>query len=312
MSNLGSERVPGYSSGGLPARNDVINCADYYVLLDALTRPNLERWLYETLEAPDYELLYLKTSLKECREASPCLVALQGAPALWDAFVKNGGQQQWGWLIYSRVSRQALLDRLRWLLMVHHPVHGQQVLRLASPAVMHSLLNVEGGESYTHLLGSVIERAWLPVHNAVSTTWWQLDGSDAWQATVLSSVAPPLVLQEAHLAALAQVNWQRFQATLARHLHRYFPSGPLIRHCGNAMEAAEQVIATTSRLGFQGQRAHFYMANILGAYGDAALDVDRNPSLTRLLLQPNHQAPMERLKAAVTLAQQALEQDDMV
>lgn len=309
MSHLTSEGLRKYSPGSPPKHRDVVNQPDYYVLLDAITLPSLERWLYETLEAPDYEVLYLKTPLKECREASPCLVALQGAPALWDAFLTQGAEQQWGWLLYSRASRQQLLTHLRWLLMVHHPVHGQQVLRLASPSVMHSLLNIQGGESYTHLLGNAIERAWLPINNTSSTTWWQLSQSDALQETVVSNVAPPLTLQEAHLSALAQVNWQRFQTTLAKHLQRYFPSGPLISHHGSAMEAAEQVITTTARLGFMGQRAHFYMANILGAHGNAALDVDRYPALAKLLLHPNHQAPMERLKAAVNLAQQALEQD---
>lgn len=312
MSNLTREGLRQYSPGSPPKSGDVVNQPGYYVLLDALTRPSLERWLYEVLEAPDYELLYLKTPLKECCEVSPCLVAIKGAPALWDAFLQQGTEHQWGWLLYSRASRQELLARLRWLLMVHHPVHGQQVLRLASPSVMHSLLNIQGGESYTHLLGNVIERAWLPINNTSSTTWWQLSHSDALQETVVSNVAPPLALQEAHLSALAQVNWQRFQVTLAKHLQRYFPSGPLISHHGSTMKAAEQVIATTARLGFLGQRAHFYMANILGAHGNAALDVDQYPALAQLLLHPNHQAPMERLKAAVNLAQQALEKDDMV
>lgn len=312
MSNLTSGSLRKYSPGALPAHRDVLNQPDYYVLLDALTRPTLERWLYETLEAPDYELLYLKTPLKECREASPCLVALQGAPALWEAFLKQGAEQQWGWLLYSRAPRQQLLARLRWLLMVHHPLHGQQVLRLASPAVMHSLLNIKGGGSYTSLFGSVIERAWLPVKDSTSMTWWQVNQSDSLQETGLPTSASPLTLQEVHLSALAQVNWQRFQVTLAKHLQRYFPLGPLISHHGSAMEAAEQVITTTARLGFMGQRAHFYMANILGAHGNAALDVDRYPALAKLLLQPNHQAPMERLKAAANIAQQVLEQDDVI
>ncbi|QNU62596.1 DUF4123 domain-containing protein [Vreelandella titanicae] len=312
MSNFTSEGLRQYSPGSPPKSSDVVNQPGYYVLLDALTRPSMERWLYETLEAPDYEVLYLKTPLKECREASPCLVALQGAHELWEAFLKQGANQEWGWLLYSRTSRQELLARLRWLLMVHHPTHGQQVLRLASPTVMHSLLNIQGGESYTHLLGNVIERAWLPINNTTSVTWWQLSQSNSLQEALAPNVTPSLILQEAHLTALAQVNWQRFQATLAKHLQRYFPSGPLISHHGSTMKAAEQVIATTTRLGFVGQRAHFYIANILGAHGDAALEVDQHPTLARLLLQPNHQAPMERLKAAVNLAQQALEKDDMV
>ncbi|MFJ5535726.1 DUF4123 domain-containing protein [Vreelandella titanicae] len=312
MSNFTSEGLRQYSPGSPPKSSDVVNQPGYYVLLDALTRPSMERWLYETLEAPDYEVLYLKTPLKECREASPCLVALQGAHELWEAFLKQGAEQQWGWLLYSRTSRQQLLARLRWLLMVRHPVHGTQVLRLASPAVMHSLLNIKGGGSYTSLFGSVIERAWLPVKDSTSMTWWQVNQSDSLQETGVPTSASPLSLQEAHLSALAHVNWQRFQVTLAKHLQRYFPSGPLISHHGSAMEAAEQVITTTARLGFMGQRAHFYMANILGAHGDAALEIDQYPTLARLLLQPNHQAPMERLKAAVNLAQQALEKDDMV
>ncbi|WP_447956305.1 DUF4123 domain-containing protein [Vreelandella sp. EE7] len=307
-----SRHVPQvYSPAGLPAYSEVIKRSGYYLLLDALAHPALESWLYEVLELPDYDVLYLKTPLKECRQASPCLVPIEHASAIWDAYVQYGGQQQWGWLLYSNAPRQALLAQLRWLLIVEHPVHGAQVLRLASPTVLHHLFSIEENDTCAEIFGTAIERAWIPVNQHGSITWWKAHNNKRLENKP-PDFSTSFKLQESHLSALSKVNWQRFQDRLEEHLRHYFSSSPLIEDNASESAAAQKVIEITARLGFVGQRAHFYMANILGAYGEAALDMHKHPALAGLLLYSNDQTPMKRLKDAASLAQQALEKDETV
>lgn len=109
-----------------------------------------------------------------------------------------------------------------------------------------------------------------------------------------------------HLDALSQIAWRRFAQELAKHLETFFMGSPFIREQETSISAAERVICATRELGFAGRRAHYYMANILGAHGEKALDEDSMPDIAVELLQPDHRAPMERLKAAAEASQRRL------
>ncbi|ABI55400.1 DUF4123 domain-containing protein [Alkalilimnicola ehrlichii MLHE-1] len=268
----------------------------HYLLLDGIALEPLERWLYEHLDTPVYEPLYLHTPLEACRKLSPCLVALEPGSLVWERFLEQGAVESWGWLMASDASLEELAAHLRWLLFVEHPLEGEKILRLASAQVVHCLLEAEPEPSQSPLLG-VIGALWLPIAEDDGITWRHLTNTQGEPVRHRKRFR----LQPAHLESLSRIAWQRFAGELAQHLQAFFAHGPLISECGTAGMAARRVIDTTRELGFTGRRAHYYMANILGAYGPAALDEQRMPDLARHVTQTSG-TPMERLKAAATEA----------
>ncbi|MBA2778002.1 DUF4123 domain-containing protein [Billgrantia kenyensis] len=283
---------------GTPPSRMALGERKHYLLLDGIKLEPLEQWLYQHLDAPLYEPIYLHTPLAECRQISPCLVALEPGSPVWEAFLERGILEGWGWLFTTEASLEEAAEHLRWLLFVEHPLEGERILRTASPEVMRCLFEAELQPHRSQLLG-VMEELWLPtVENSV-VTWWHV--AQAHHDEPLTRTAR-FSLQQAHLDSLSRIAWQRFAQELAHHLDTYFATGPLIRECGTAAQAAKQVIDTTRELGFFGRRAHYYMANILGAHGHVALDEQRMPDLARPLSQADGRPPMERLKAVAAEA----------
>lgn len=283
---------------GVPPMNADIAEGKYYLLLDGIKLEPLERWLYERLDDPVYELIYLDTPLAECRRISPCLVSLDKGISIWEAFIENGVKDGWGWLMASAAPQEDVVAHLRWLLFVEHPLTGEQILRVASPEVMKCLLEAEPQPAASALLGE-LDALWLPTHEDGEVAWWYL--ANARQGPVPRDAR--FVLQQAHLDSLSRIAWQRFTEELAQHLETFFVNGPLLRQYDTAITAAKQVIATTQELNYSGRRAHYYMANILGAHGHDALDEQTMPAVAKLLTQPDGRPPMERLKIAAAEAQ---------
>lgn len=272
-----------------------------YVVLDGLKLEPLERWLYEQAEAPVYEPIYLGTSLEGCRGISPCLVKLEDNDPLWDLFLKKGAENQWGWAFVSSATFDELLQHLRWLLFMEHPQEGEKVLRVGSPEVMKCLFSAERQPAKSELLG-VLDAIWLPTNERGVVSWYQVNN----ERTELSKRKERFSLQQIHLDALSHIAWRRFAQELAKHLDTFFSDSPLLLEQGTSINAAGKIISVTRELGFVGRRAHYYMANILGAHGDEALDKNAMPDIAVNLLQPDHRAPMERLKAAAEASQQRL------
>ncbi|WP_445010950.1 DUF4123 domain-containing protein [Vreelandella stevensii] len=273
----------------------------HYLLLDGVKLQPLERWLYEQLESPHYEPLYLSTPLHECRRLSPCLVQLTHHDALWQTFMTEGASQGWGWAFSSSAPFDDILQHLRWLLFVEHPHNATQILCFSQPAVMHGLLEAEPDSTRSALLGPM-QQVWIPVSVQDSVTWYAVDNARPEEV----SHHERFRLQHAHLEAFKRLAWQRFSRELGAHLATFFSDGSLLREHGTAIAAAEHVIHVTQSLGFTGRRAHFHLANILGAHGDCALDAQVRPSIAAPLLQPDGRPPMERLLAASAAAEQAM------
>jgi len=282
---------------GVPPSAAALGDGKHYLLLDGMALEPLERWLYEHLDAPVHEPLYLHTPLEACRKLSPCLVAPEPGSPVWERFLEQGAVEGWGWLMASDASLEELAEHLRWLLFVEHPLEGEKILRLASAQVMQCLLEAEPEPSQSPLLG-VIDAVWLPIAEDDGITWRHLTNTQGERKRYETRFN----LQTAHLDSLSRIAWQRFTGELAQHLEEFFAQGPLIREYGTALMAARRVIDTTRELGFTGRRAHYYMANILGAHGDAALDEQHMPDLARHLTHTDDRPPMERLKAAATEA----------
>lgn len=288
----------GALSVGAPLASEAFAERQYYLLLDGLVLEPLERWLYERLGNPTYEPIYLDTPLAECRRISPCLVKLERQSPVWDDFLEHGACAQWGWLLASEAAWEEITAHLRWLLFMEHPLEGEKVVRVASPEVMRCLLDAEPQPDQSALLG-VIDDLWMPVQEEGVATWWHLRNA----REGVPRPDKPFALQQPHLDSLSRIAWRRFAEELAQHLQRFFPNGPLLRDSDTTLAAAQQVIDTTRSLGFAGRRAHFYMANILGAHGNAALDDASMPEIANTLMCRDGRAPMERLKAAADTAQ---------
>lgn len=277
------------------------NGRECYLVLDGLKLEPLEKWLYEHAETPVYEPIYLDTPLEGCRSISPCLVKLQDNDPLWKIFLQEGAESQWGWVFISSAPFDELLQHLRWLLFVEHPQEGEKVLRVGSPEVMKCLLNVECSPSTSELLG-LFDAVWLPINEHGVVRWYQVNN----EHSELAQRKERFPLQQMHLDALSPIAWQRFAQELAKHLDTFFADSPLLREQETSINAAKKIISITRELGFTGRRAHYYMANILGTYGEKALDEQSMPDIALELLRPDHRAPMERLKAAAEASQRRL------
>ncbi|WP_404464087.1 DUF4123 domain-containing protein [Vreelandella aquamarina] len=292
--------MEGLQAASLPLKADSYG-QNRYLVLDGLKLEPLERWLYEHAEAPVYEPIYLGTSLEGCRSISPCLVKLEDNDPLWDIFLNKGAENQWGWAFGSSATFDELLQHLRWLLFVEHPQEGEKVLRVGSPEVMKCLLSGESLPSKSELLG-VLDVVWLPNHEHGEVGWYQITN----ERSERSQRKERFLLQQDHLDALSQIAWRRFAQELAKHLDTFFSNSLLLREQGTSINAAHKVISVTRELGFYGRRAHYYMANILGAHGEETLDENVMPDIAVELLQRDHRAPMERLKAAAEASQRRL------
>lgn len=283
------------------------HCLNRYLVLDGLQLEPLERWLYEQVESPAYEPLYLGTPLEGCRGISPCLVQLQDNDPLWKRFLESGVDGKWGWRLASSAGFDELLQHLRWLLFVEHPLEGEKILRVASADVMRLLLSAEMSPQQSELLGDM-DKVWLPVNKHGEVSWYEVSN----ERTERLQRKERFQLQQAHLEALSHIAWERFAEELANHLETFFTPSAFIHEHGAPHFAAERVIHLTKELGFPGRRAHYYMANILGAHGERALDEHAMPDTAVLLRQPDQRAPMERLKAAAEVSSRLMNTEKRV
>ncbi|MES3677520.1 DUF4123 domain-containing protein [Halomonas elongata] len=279
-----------------------------FVLLDGVTMEPVERWLYETHSSPVYEPLYLDTPLSGCRALSPCLVELEVGSPVFERFIEEEATKEAGWLLTSSEPMEVVADHLRRLLIVEHPWQGEQTLRVASPEVMRCLCEAESLQQTSFLMGP-IKRLWLPEMQKQELVWHHFETDGEW---LRDDLAERFQLTEAHWASLERIAWRRFRFELAEHLQTYFATGPWLSTFDGAEEAAGEVIELIVALGFHGRRAHFYLANILGAHGRSALDENVMPELARSLKIADGRPPMERLKSAVSLAQAQLNRETSV
>lgn len=205
-----------------------------YLLLDGVSVTELPRKLYQWSDAPTFEPLYRDSRWQELLDLSPCLVALDGRQdPILQAFLDNAAQE-WGYLLFARVSLPILSQHLRDLLCVQSP-HGEPVLlRLADPAVMHSLLEHERMELF-----GPIEQACAP--DALEIRWWQHRRSGS---AIARDRTQPYRLSEAEFDALGEVSFRQTLMDMDRHMNLYFPA--IARPCA-AESASSTCVCWPSR-----------------------------------------------------------------
>lgn len=268
--------------------------APAYLLLDGISVDNLAQRLYQWSESPDFDVLYLDTSWAELGDVSPCLVCLTGQqdPALL-AFVENS-HDEWGYLLFTRASRAELLNHLRWLVSVRHPLGEDMLLRLADPAVVHALLGQAARDNDVTLFG--------PIEQVVAADRIQ----DCWHQHQRSGAAGdarhdrPYPLSESQLEILGEVAFRGILIRLDEHMRDYFPD---YQHALSQPERwqhlrllAEQAYAQ----GFHSEHDITLYANIFGLLGTDALSA--HSDIAALVGQPSSLTPTQRIEQAADMA----------
>ncbi|HCE9574168.1 DUF4123 domain-containing protein [Pseudomonas aeruginosa] len=262
-----------------------------YLLLDGVSVTELPRKLYQWSDTPTFEPLYRDSRWQELLDLSPCLVALDGRQdPILQAFLDNAAQE-WGYLLFARVSLPILSQHLRDLLCVQPP-HGEPVLlRLADPAVMHSLLEHERMELF-----GPIEQVCAP--DALETRWWQHRRSGS---AIARDRTQPYRLSEAEFDALGEVSFRQTLMDMDRHMNLYFP-GYRPALCGRERFQHLRMLAEQAyRRGICSARDILLYANIFGYLGEDALDA--HADIAVLLDGPSSQSPAQRVAAAAELAE---------
>ncbi|MEK8079367.1 DUF4123 domain-containing protein [Pseudomonas sp. XK-1] len=268
--------------------------APAYLLLDGISVETLPQRLYQWSESPDFDVLYLDTPWAELSDVSPCLVRLSGQqdPAL-AAFLENS-HDEWGYLLFSRASRAALLGHLRWLVCVRHPLGEEMLLRLADPAVIHALLEPTMRGADTTLFGPIEH---IVVADSLHHCWYQ---------HLCPGVAPTndhgraYPLTDEQVQRLGEVSFRSMLIRLDAHMREYFPAfqQPLdhVQRWQYLKALAERGYAQ----GFHSEHEITLYANIFGLLGDGALQA--HADIAALLTQKSSLTPSQRIEQAADLA----------
>ena len=266
-----------------------------YLLLDGISVESLAQRLYQWTESPDFDVLYLETPWAELSDASPCLVRLSGQQdPTFSAFLENS-HHEWGYLLFSRADRTELLNHLRWLVRVRHPLGEDMLLRLADPAVVHALFEHSARENDATLFGP-IER--VVVADRIQACWHQHHCPDS--TKVVTPHDRPYQLSEAQLEMLGEVGFRGILIRLDEHLRDYFPD---YQHGLSQPERWQHLRALAERAyaqGFQSEHDITLYANIFGLLGKDALQ--NHADIAALVDQTSSLSPSQRIEQAADLA----------
>ncbi len=265
-----------------------------YLLLDGISVETLPKRLYEWAESPDFDLVYLETPWAELSDVSPCLVRLNGQhdPAL-AAFMQNS-HEEWGYLLFSNASRSSVIEHLRWLVCVCHPMGEKMLLRLADPAVMHALLDQAKKDNDPTLFGPIDQ---IIAADRVENTWHrhQRPGS-----TIPMQYSRPYQLSETQLDLLGDVAFRSILIRLDAHMHEYFPAYQSALNSTQRRQHLRSLAERAYNLGFNSEYDITLYANIFGLLGVEALD--KHPDIAKLVNQTSSLTPSQRIEQAAELA----------
>ncbi|MBU1330746.1 MAG: DUF4123 domain-containing protein [Gammaproteobacteria bacterium] len=268
--------------------------APAYLLLDGISVETLPQQLYEWSESPDFDAVYLETPWAELAEVSPCLVRLNGQqdPAL-AAFVQNS-QDEWGYLVFSPASRDEVLNHLRWLVSVRHPLGEAMLLRLADPAVIYALLEPTLRDADATLWGPVEQ---IVAADRMQNSWHQLQRPGSATAARHDR---PYQLSDAQLERLGEVAFRGILIRLDEHLREYFPDYHQALTPPDRWQHLRTLAEQAYAQGFHSEQDITLYANIFGLLGDSALQ--EHTDIAELLTQKSSLTPSQRIEQAADLA----------
>lgn len=265
-----------------------------YLLLDGISVETLPKRLYEWAGSPDFEVLYLETPWAELSDVSPYLVRLSGPhdPAL-AAFVQNS-QEEWGYLLFSNANQEAVLDHLRWLVCVIHPMGEKMLLRLADPAVMHALLIQARQENDATLFGPIEK---IVAADRIDSVWHEHQRPGP---TMLSRQDRPYRLSDKQLDSLGDVAFRSTLIRLDAHMRDYFPTYQPTLDPSQRWQHLQALAERAYGLGFNSEYDITLYANLFGLLGADVLDM--HSDIANLVDRPSSLTPTQRIEQAADLA----------
>ncbi|TBU73816.1 DUF4123 domain-containing protein [Pseudomonas daroniae] len=266
--------------------------ASSYLLLDAISVEALPQKLYQWSESPIFEPLYLGTEWQELIDLSPCLIALNGPhDPILRAFLDNASQE-WGYLAFTDAGFDETLRHLRWLLKVKAQEGETALLRLADPAVAHTLFTLGN----TKLFGPI---EWVCTPDSLEGIWHthQRSGTPTEQ-----DHSQLYRLNDKELDALSEVSFRQTIIALDKHLDAFFPAYKPSIQGRNRVRHMRDLAERAYRNGMCSEREILLFANVFGFLGDQPLE--SHPDLAHLLNETSSLSPGQRVEHAARLAEQ--------
>ncbi|WP_407292989.1 DUF4123 domain-containing protein [Stutzerimonas zhaodongensis] len=265
-----------------------------YLLLDGVSVETLPKRLYEWAESPVFDVLYLETPWAELSDVSPCLVRIDGQhDSALAAFVQNS-QEEWGYLLFSNATREALLNHLRWLVCVSHPLGEKMLLRLADPAVMHALLNQAKQDNDATLFGPIEQ---IVAADRIDNAWHEHQRPGP---TTPNRQDRPYRLSDKQMDCLGGVAFRSTLIRLDAHMRDYFPTYQPTLSPSQRWQHLQALAERAYGLGFNSEYDITLYANLFGLLGADVLDM--HSDIADLVNQPSSLTPTQRIEQAADLA----------
>ncbi|PJG57421.1 DUF4123 domain-containing protein [Aeromonas cavernicola] len=280
----------------IPALPDITLAAGerLYLLLDGAQLPALERTLFELIDSPAYQPIYLYAPWDGLREASPLLVAANPVLLAW--YQQQSAKA--GYLLSSYLPLLPLAELLRQVIEVESPYGSRVLLKMAQPEGMARLLVDD-----TPLLWQGLNQVWLPVRQKILPNgpvhWWHKRVSD----TLAERQDERLRLNDQQWARLGEVSWLDTLDTIAQHMRKWFPAR-LIQQANQAEWIAYWADWAYGR-GFTSAADLLSFFNVLGFIGTEWHDGNQYPDIHALIIQHSAHTPAQRIAHAVELAETA-------
>ena len=188
-----------------------------FLLFNGVNVPRLAKTLYQCQRNIDAHPVFLMTRFKDLVDKSPYLVAIadQHDP-VYQLFLEQA-RQEWGLLLFSEGTTEALLQHLRWLLLVDEPGRKPAYLNISDPAVANALFGLHPRHTDKRLFGPINE---LYAVDAIHECWIHhvREGAAAPHQTLALYCLNPEQIQ-----ALGDADLRIKVVELEQHMRRFFP-----------------------------------------------------------------------------------------
>lgn len=188
-----------------------------FVLFNAINVAHLAKTLYQCRHDIDAHPVFLMTRFKDLVDKSPYLVAIADEhDPIYQLFLEHAWQE-WGLLLFSDDTTDALLQHLRWLLFVDEPGRNPTYLNISDPAVANALFGLHPQHTDKRLFGPINE---LYAVDLINERWVQhvrKGDAAAYQNLALYSLNPE------QIQALGDADLRIKVVELEQHMRRFFP-----------------------------------------------------------------------------------------
>ncbi|MGY3943910.1 DUF4123 domain-containing protein [Aeromonas tecta] len=266
-----------------------------YLMLDGARIDGVERVLFEQVETPAYQPLYLYSPWDSLREVSPCLVCV--TPILLEWFIQNR-ESSWGYLLSSRLPLLPMAEKLRSLIEAESPYASRILLKLAMPETMWRLFMDD--EPW---LWQGVGQVWIPMRRGSEYLWWHKKA----KPELDNPVGTRFRLSDPQWEHLGEVSWLHVLDGIREHMLTWFPDRWQEQAEPDLWLAhwAEQAYG----MGFESERDLLLFFNVLGYLGSHWYDEEEHPGLKTLITQASAQTPSQRIEQAAELAETLSKKD---